>query len=492
MSHLLGNVSGGFSVLLLDFLAWRLMGPALARLRSLFRAILFLALTFVLFSSGMSPLSPPEVTEGKLHHLFAQGLELVWWLQGAQLVTVLLDFAILPAWWRRERLFRDLLRALVFLAAALASIAYVLELPIRGLLATSGAVAIILGLAIQSTLNDVFSGLVLNATEPFKLGDWIAIDDVEGQVAETNWRATSLLTGQGNLVVVPNSVAAKAKIVNHNEPSQIHGINVTLEISPEIRPARVLEALERAASSASDILAIPKPTVNVRKAKTDSIEYEIVCYVDALGKKATARNALFDLSHRHLASVGIDLRPLSVRYMGGVMSDHRARLLRGVAMFRQLDDAEFEVLDQALVRKEFESGDVIYALHEQDQASAQALYIIASGVVRVTSVQQKAEIELRRLAPGDAIGHSAILSGAGYPSVATALTAVVVYCLDRSNLTPVIQRRPELGRQMCRWLVDNHRTDGAFVAVPANQPSTEAGMFGWLKEGMHRLHDLVV
>jgi|SRR5471030_2591867 small-conductance mechanosensitive channel len=492
MPHLFNEFLGGVTVLVLDFLAWRLIGPELARLRSVVRALLFLALTYVLFTTDMNPLSPPASTPDKLRHLLAQLFELVWWLQGAQLITVLLDWIILPTWWRKERLFRDLLRALIFVAAAVASIAYVLDLPIRGLLATSGAVALILGLAIQSTLNDVFSGLVLNATEPFKLGDWVSIDDVEGQVAETNWRATSLLTGQGNLVVIPNSVAAKAKIVNNNEPSHLHGITVTLEVAPEIRPAHVLEALERAASSAVNVMSTPKPIVNVRRAMTNSIEYEIVCYVDTLGKKAATRNVLFDLAHRHLASVGIDLRSLSVPDSGRAVLTQRKRLLLGVPIFRLLEDAEFDALDKALVRREFEPGDIIYPSATEEAQDDLALHIIASGVARVTLSQDEQEVELRRMAPGDSIGDVGIVSGAQFAGTARALTGVVSYRLNKSALTPIIQSRPELGHQMCQWLAEHHGGDGALIGVPESQPLAEAGMFGWIRDGMHRLHDLVV
>jgi len=51
-------------------------------------------------------------------------------------------------------------------------------LPVKGLLATSGAVAIIMGLALQSTLSDVFSGIVLNTTKPYQLNDWIVVESI--------------------------------------------------------------------------------------------------------------------------------------------------------------------------------------------------------------------------------------------------------------------------------------------------------------------------
>jgi len=70
-------------------------------------------------------------------------------------------------------------------------------------------------LALQSTLSDVFSGIVLNFSRPYRPGDWISIDgSTDGRVIEMNWRATHVLTGKSDLAIVPNSTIAKAKIVN--------------------------------------------------------------------------------------------------------------------------------------------------------------------------------------------------------------------------------------------------------------------------------------
>jgi small-conductance mechanosensitive channel len=104
----------------------------------------------------------------------------------------------------------------------------------------------------------VFAGIVLNTTEPYSVGDWVIIDDVEGKVIEMNWRATHLLTGQGNTLIVPNAVASKAKIFNNSRPADVHGLSLILEIEPEARPKRVLDALGRALKGCNVILDVPR------------------------------------------------------------------------------------------------------------------------------------------------------------------------------------------------------------------------------------------
>ena len=50
------------------------------------------------------------------------------------------------------------------------------QLSLQGLLATSGIIAIVLGLALQSTLGDVFSGISLSIEKPYRIGDEILLD----------------------------------------------------------------------------------------------------------------------------------------------------------------------------------------------------------------------------------------------------------------------------------------------------------------------------
>ncbi|MFM0310785.1 mechanosensitive ion channel family protein [Paraburkholderia sp. RL17-383-BIF-A] len=490
MPTLTDGVLFGMVILVLDFLAWRFMSRKSDQTRLAFRALMFASSSYVLFSYGMNPLRAAPWPDEPLRHLLAQVLEIVWWLQGARLVTILLDRVVLPEAWHKERLFQDVFGALVFLAAAVGAIAFVLQLPVRGLLATSGALAVVLGLAIQSTLNDVFSGVVLNATEPFRLGDWVTIGDVEGKVVESNWRATSLLNGQGNIVVIPNSVAARAHIVNANEPSHTHGISVVLPIKPSIRPALVLEALASAAESSRDVLDDPKPVVSVRRATNDAIEYEIVCFVSELAKKITVRNDLFDLAHRHLLSRGVVLRPLSVpEPVTGGTADEKLRLLRNVLIFQTLARDELAELATKLTQHEFDAGDTIYTAADE---SGHELHILAQGVAKVVVQKDGGEIELRRLAPGDSIGQSGILAGVRTAVVVRALTRATVFRLDKSALTPVLTQRPEVVKEMCRLLSEHHATEEMLLASPSNLDESGGGLLQWIRDGVRRFHELTL
>jgi hypothetical protein len=55
-----------------------------------------------------------------------QVLEIIWWLMAARLLTLSLDTLLLPSAWRRQRLFSDVFGAVVFLAAVVAALGFVL------------------------------------------------------------------------------------------------------------------------------------------------------------------------------------------------------------------------------------------------------------------------------------------------------------------------------------------------------------------------------
>ena len=122
-----------------------------------------------------------------------------------------------------------------------------------------------LGLALQSTLGDVFSGIVLNLAKPYHPGDWIILDGgTEGCVIETDWRATHILTPDNDLAIIPNGIIAKAKLINASQPMRAHGLTILIRLEPTVAPSGGRAALQGALLSCNRILRSPVATVMVR------------------------------------------------------------------------------------------------------------------------------------------------------------------------------------------------------------------------------------
>jgi small-conductance mechanosensitive channel len=212
---------------------------------------------------------------------------IAWWLLGAWLVNGLLDRVLLRTLFpddnqpHARRLFADLASVLVYVVAVVGIMDTVLKQPISAVLATSGILAIILGLALQNTLADVFSGLAINIERSFRAGDWITLPEhVEGQIMEINWRAARIRTDANDLVVIPNSVLAKAIVTNHRSLSEPHDYPIALTVSTRISPARVLAALEAAALGSPGLAAGTTPKAYACGFRQDVVAYELYYSID--------------------------------------------------------------------------------------------------------------------------------------------------------------------------------------------------------------------
>src|SRR5262249_5407434 len=144
-----------FGLLALGVIAARWLFKAYPARRAATRFLFFVLLTVALLHGGIVPYQPMHPTASSFHNAVGVALQLAWWLWAAWfLVGILRSVLVFERRPREGKLLQDIFAGLIYLAAFFGVIAYVFDLPIQGLLATSGAIAIILGLALQSSLSD--------------------------------------------------------------------------------------------------------------------------------------------------------------------------------------------------------------------------------------------------------------------------------------------------------------------------------------------------
>jgi small-conductance mechanosensitive channel/CRP-like cAMP-binding protein len=473
MSFLLGHLLSLSALLLaIDALLWHLAPFKHRVIRIGVRLALFLLFSAVIINAGVSPLQAPLFADDRVAQLGATALGILWWLYAARVLTEVIGLVLMRRIGHSGRLLQDVIGALVFLAAVVAAAGYVLELPVKGLLATSGVVAIVVGLALQSTLSDVFSGIVLNTTKPYQVDDWVSIDGVEGKVLDIDWRATHLLTSAGSTAVVPNSVAAKAKIVNLSRPTNLHGVSISIQVPNHIRPRRVLDALERTLQGSSSLLLDPPPKAVLKEAGETLSEYVASGFIAELGKKGEVRNQLFDLAHRHLEAAGISRQPDGV-----IEPSTRARaLLDEVKIFRSLSAEERDRLAQNMVAQQYAAGEVVLDLEEVPDS----LFVIATGVVSATVPDGSTQIEAGRMGPSEVMGEQSILADTPSQARFTAMTSSIIYRLDKSLTRSCMEQRREVDRALNKLqAVRQQNSRLALMAKPV--VVRKGGFLSWLQ-----------
>lgn len=80
-----------------------------------------------------------------------------------------------------------------------------LDKVLTSVLAGAGVVGLAIGLALQGTLNNTFSGVILSFMPRLQLGDWVETNDYAGVVEDITLRNVTLRQADNNYVIVPNS-----------------------------------------------------------------------------------------------------------------------------------------------------------------------------------------------------------------------------------------------------------------------------------------------
>jgi small-conductance mechanosensitive channel len=462
-------------ILLADLTLWQWINPRWLRWKIVGRLVLFLLFSKVLLEAGLSPLGMVSTDSTLSRQVLATVLSIAWWLFGARTLTVLTSVVLAPRIGGKGHLLQDVLSAIIFLVAVVAAAAYVLDLPVKGLLATSGAVAIILGLALQSTLSDVFSGIVLNATKPFRVDDWIRVDDIEGKVIEIDWRSTHLLTAEGSMAVIPNAMAAKTRIVNFSRPDHFHSFSLKIELSVRLRPKLVLDSIEKALQGCRELLPQPAASAVVLKAGLRSVEYEVTGYVKSRDRRSAVRNQLHDLIYRQLAAS--EPRQDQVR-----PATRMSAVLNTVGALRMLSHTDLAELERHMHLVAFAPRDVILA----GGVVPDALYIIESGVVSVSLERADGWFEVGRMGPGELLGETGFVDQSPTLGRSCALTDCMVYRIALADLEPWVKDHPELRGALAG--LAKFRAKARAAMLESKPVATDSpGFLRWLRSSVTRL-----
>ena len=110
-----------------------------------------------------------------------------------------------------------------------------LGVDITGLVAALAAAGLAIGLALQDSLSNVASGVVLLVNHPFKEGDNVNIDGIEGTVKDIKILTTTIITSDNKVITFPNSTVANNAIINYDhEKKRRIELNITVSYDTDV------------------------------------------------------------------------------------------------------------------------------------------------------------------------------------------------------------------------------------------------------------------
>ncbi|BAZ08461.1 hypothetical protein NIES4071_02660 [Calothrix sp. NIES-4071] len=156
----------------------------------------------------------------------------------------------------------------------------VLGLEFTTLLGTLGLTSVVIGFSLRDILSNYFSGIILLASRPFRLGDQIVIKEFEGTVKHIELRATTLITYDGRTVYIPNQEVFSAVITN-NTVSGKRRTSVTINITYKTDINTVKKIVNDTVLKVSGVEPEPKPIILVRELGISTVNIEVRFWVNS-------------------------------------------------------------------------------------------------------------------------------------------------------------------------------------------------------------------
>lgn len=175
----------------------------------------------------------------------------------------------------------DILIKITIIGAAIYFTFLAWKIDVTAWLASAGIIGIAIGFAAKDTLANLFAGIFIIADAPYKVGDFIVIDDaMRGRVTRIGVRSTRILTRDDVEITVPNSLMGNSKIVNEaGGPYLKQRARVTVSAAYGSNANQVIEVMLACLKGQTNVADSPEPEVRFREFGGSGLEFELLFWI---------------------------------------------------------------------------------------------------------------------------------------------------------------------------------------------------------------------
>ena len=340
-------------------------------------------------------------------------------------------------------LLREIVSIFLFLIFIAWAASFIFNTKVTAFLAGGTVLAAVLGLALQETLGNLFAGIALALEDSFEVGDVIRSGDHIGIVEAVRWRGTRLRTFQNHIVIVPNSVLARA----HLEIFPRHNLNarvLQIGVDYNVPPAVAMSVLAQAASHVNGVSTQIPAFARVGGFGDSSVLYEIKYHMADYSERdridADIRKAVWYALRRNGLPIPFPIRthvpyePPAARTQPD--TDEIAERLSRIDILSAVPAEGLAAIAGATRVHTFAKGETIL----RQRTAGDSMFVVHNGTVSVLVD----ESEIARLGEGDVFGEMALLTGENRAADVVALSDVVAIEITKAALQPVLRDHPEL------------------------------------------------
>ncbi len=353
----------------------------------------------------------------------------------------------------------------------------------------STILGIVVGLALQDTLGNLFAGIALQADQPFQIGDVINIQNNRwtGVVEQVSWRGVKIRTFQNKIIVISNAVLGKEFI----EVSPKDNLNARLVFFNTIysaSPARTIQLIREVVRQVENVSPKIRPVVRVRNLGDNGIDFEVKYWVEDYTKfndtDAMIRQRIWYAFQRENIHFAFPTRTLYVekQEIEPNFTESATEIfdrLGEVPLFAPLTDEETQQIAETVEAKIFATGEKIVRRGQEGNS----MFVIHRGSVKV-QINEDGKIKvLRNLNEGEFFGEMGLFTGEPRTATVIALEETEVLEIKHTCLKPVLEANPELVERFVD-IIEERRAGLTEVnsQKPTDAQAAKTGMFNSIRK----------
>ncbi|MDQ7823174.1 MAG: mechanosensitive ion channel family protein [Candidatus Eremiobacteraeota bacterium] len=367
------------------------------------------------------------------------------------------------------QVYRQLLIASLYLVLLFITVGVILKVNVASLLTTSAIISVVIGLALQDTLGNLFAGLALNLSRPYSVGDFVKLDGYEGKIVSIDWRSISLLTIDDNIVTFPHSMVAKLEVLNYSLPALSHCRALTVNVHSRHSPRKVMNALKEIMTATEGILSEPAPRMRVVEYGDYFVKYKLVYWTEDFFQNSPIASAVMEKIWYKFQREDIvfpaPFQNIYLReYVKGISMEDKIALLKSIDFLCFLEDKNLEYLAEKLKILVFGAGETIFSQGEQGDT----FYIVKKGKVLVKAENDKGDVYLEKeMKEGSFFGEISLLTGEPRTATVSAMDDLELFSMGKEDLRYILKQNPKveetlseaLARRQQRSMVERERAE---------------------------------
>lgn len=372
------------------------------------------------------------------------------------------------------RILADVLIAVVLIVFAIYRMK-VAGVNLAGIITTSAVITGVIAFSLQETLGNLWGGIALQLDNTCRIGDWIRMEGVSGQVVGIRWRYTSIATNNGETVIIPNGQLIKTRVTvlgRRGDERIPWRRDVDFTVAYDVPPSRVLAVVKDALGHAEirNVAAAPPLIIACMGFGDSGIHYAVRYWLTDLRHDvwtdSQVRLHVAATLARHRMEIPFPHRVLIERGGPGAKERHerdldaRCATLSQIELFAPLTDGERRALATELADCPYVDDDVIARQGE----AADSLFLLARGRVAVYDDSAGGTGSRDLLAMLDAptyFGEMGLLTGQARAATVVARNEVLCYRLDKAGFDAIIRARAELIELMSSVVVARQSANDA-------------------------------